>query len=157
MDKVHATMLLEILGKPKERVTEALETMTTKLGAEKGVSVTNKNIHDPAPLEGSNTLFTAFSELEVKFDEIGDFFQVLFSYMPAHVEITKPEKVSFMNSDLNEIGNSLLQRLHNYDAISKRVLIERDTLIKRLKEEFPEVFKKLFRDAKPGEGIKDSG
>jgi hypothetical protein len=157
MGKIHATMLLEILGKPKKRVTEALETMTLKLDSERGVKVIDKKIHEPAPLKDSATLFTAFSELEVEFDEIGDFFQTLFSYMPAHVEIIKPEKLFFMNSDLNETSNALLQRLHNYDSISKRVLVERDSLIKQLKSIAPDVFKKLFREAKPGEGIKDSG
>jgi len=155
MEKIQVSMILEILGKPKERVSEALETMSVKLGSEKGVKLLNKKIHEPVKMESSKTLFTAFSELQVEFDEIGDLFQVLFSYMPANVEIIKPEKLSFTNADLNEISNALLQRLHNYDTISKRVLVERSTLLKQLKQIAPGVFKKLFREAKPGERIKD--
>jgi hypothetical protein len=156
-EKILASMIVEILGKPKERVIEALETHVTKLNAEKGVNIVEKTIHDPVPLEEAQNLFTTFAELQVEFDTAGDFFQTLFAYMPANVEIIKPEKLSFSNSDFNEVSNALLQRLHNYDSISKRVLVERDAMIHKLKEISPEVFKKLFREAEPGEGVKDLG
>ena len=63
--------------------------------------------------------------------------------MPAHTEIIQPEKLPLSNTDLNELANTVLVRLHNYDAVTKKVLNERLFLIEKIKEEAPELFKKL--------------
>ena len=63
--------------------------------------------------------------------------------MPSHIEIINPSKVTFPNYDLTELGNKIVQRLHEYDAITKNMITERNILAQHLQNENPELFKKL--------------
>ena len=142
MGKIKASMMMEILGRPAENVSEALRNIVTSMNAENGVKVLEKTYHDPKPLENSD-LFTAFVEVDVELDGIEYYFGMLFAYMPSNVEIIEPEKMSFTNTHLNELGNVLLQRLHNYDAVAKNLKVERDVVLQHLQKADPEAFKKL--------------
>lgn len=140
MGRIHANLIIEILGRPPEHIKEAINTIVTKLGSEKGVNLIEKTYHDPKPVENSKDLFTTFAEVELEFENLDAYFGVLFAYMPAHIEIITPDKITLSNAEINELGNRLLQRLHNYDAIAKKIMIERDNLIQKLKEVAPQLF-----------------
>ena len=141
MNKIHASIILEILGKPADHVKKALEDITTKIDSEKGISILNKTLHEPIPVQDSKTLFTTFAELDVEIESIDRYFALLFTYMPAHVEITKPENLSLSNSEFNEIGNKIVQKLHEYDAITKKTLMDKEFAVNKLKEVAPHLFK----------------
>lgn len=141
MEKIHASLILEILGRPRENVTSALNTILEKMEKEKGVNVLNKKAHEPKPVEKTD-LFTSFAEVDVELDSIMSYILLVFSYMPANIEITNPEKLTLNNGELNEIGNALVQRLHHYDAVTKNTLAERDMYAKKLREIAPHLFKK---------------
>lgn len=66
----------------------------------------------------------------------------MFAYMPANIEIISPEKVTLKSEEFNTLGNRLIQRLHDYDAIVKKAIYERNTLMERLKQAAPHLFKK---------------
>ncbi len=148
MEKIQASLIIEILGRPPEHVKESLATLVTKLGSEKGVKILNKQIHPPVPVKDSKDLFTTFAEIDLELDTLANYFGVLFAYMPSHIEITSPEKLAISNIDLNELANVLVQRLHNYDAIAKQIITERDILLNKLKEVAPYLFKKNTSDKK---------
>jgi len=141
-DKIVVSLVLEILGRPAEHVSEALNTLVLRLGAEKGVKITNKTLHEPSPVKDSKTLFTSFAEVDLEIDSLESYVSVIFTYMPSHIEVIFPEKITISNSHLNEIGNAITQRLHHYDAITKNVIVERNALMEKLKEVSPELFKK---------------
>jgi len=143
MENIQANLILEILGRPVEHIKQALTELTENLEKEKGVKVVNKKLHEPVPIKEAQSLFTAFAEIEAEFETIESYLGVLFAYMPAHTEIIQPEKLPLSNTDLNELANTVLVRLHNYDAVTKKVLNERLFLIEKIKEEAPELFKKL--------------
>src|SRR3989338_5652465 len=121
MEKIHASLVLEIMGRPKEHVESAIKGLVEKLGNEKGVKLISKTIHAPIPIENSKDLLTTFAEVEVTLDGLENYFSILFAYMPSNIEIIKPESLSLSNSLLNTLANSLLQRLHNYDTITKNM------------------------------------
>ena|SRR3989344_2490396 len=148
MDKIQALLVIEILGRPPEHIKEALNTLVVKLGSEKGVRITNKNYYDPVPAKDSDSLFTTFAEIEVEFDSIENYFGILFAYMPSHVEVIYPEKITLTNSHLNEFANILVRRLHDYDAIAKKLVFERDVMMEKLKEVAPNLFKEQNAEAK---------
>ena len=58
--------------------------------------------------------------------------------MPSHVELIFPENMEFTNDQFNHIANRLVQRLHNYDAIAKGVLAERNAMLDKIKEVAPD-------------------
>lgn len=159
MEKIHASLILEILGRPKENVAEALNTVVVRMGAEKGVKILNKTYHEPNPIEKSD-LFTAFAEVELELDSLMTYLTVIFTYMPSNIEIIRPEKITLNNIEMNEIGNSLVQRLHHYDALAKNVLAERNILAKKLQEVAPHLFQKPSEqksEEKPAKKKKKSG
>ena len=141
MEKISASLILEILGRPKENVSAALQTVMEKLSQEKGVKILNKTLHEPMPVEKSD-LFTSFAEVDVELDSIMAYLVVIFGHMPSNIQITEPEKITFNNIELNEIGNAIVQRLHHYDAVAKNVVVERNMYAKKLREVAPYLFKK---------------
>lgn len=145
MEKIHASLVLELLGRPPEYLSESMDGILKRLSSEKGVQIKNKKLHLPIPLEKSKDLFTSFIELEAEFDSINHYLGILFAYMPSNVEIIRPEKIAFSNIDLNDLTNQLVQRLHNYDAIAKNALTERDIILKKLKEAAPLAFKEITK------------
>ena len=149
MTKIQANLIIEILGRPANHIKEAINTLVVKLGSENGVEVTNKQYHDPIPAQGSKDLFTTFAEVQAEFDSVDHYLGTIFAYMPANIEIIKPEKITLTNDELNNLGNNLVQRLHNYDAIAKRMLLEKEAILNELKKVSPESFKKLTAPMEP--------
>jgi hypothetical protein len=151
MPKIQALIVLELLGKPEAHVNEALNTLVAKLGSEKGIKILNKNLNKAIPVKDSNSLFTAFAEVDVELPTIEHLFGLLFAYMPAHIEIASPKELSFTNLELNTLANTLIQRLHDYDAITKRMIVERDYAYKKLYEIAPHLFKQTPQAQPPQE------
>jgi len=148
MEKISANIIIEILGRPSEHIKNALTELTSKLGNEKGVNIIEKKVHDPILVKDSKDLFTTFAEISVEFDSIANYLGILFSYMPSHIEIVHPENFGIKNTDLNELGNIILQRLHQYDSIAKKLLSEREIIIKKLRNDAPEILDSLFKNNK---------
>ena len=141
MDKIKADLVFEILGRPAEHIKNALGLVIDKLGAEKGVKVNDKKIHETTEVKESKDLYTTFAEVSVEFDSIENLFGIIFAYMPAHVEIISPANFEITNLNLNELSNTILMRLHNYDAITKKLIYEKDFLVNKLREVAPQLFK----------------
>jgi len=140
-DKIHASMIIEILGRPPEHIKEALDTLVKKLGTEPGIKVIGSKIHEPTLVGDSKDLYTTFAEVDVEFNSLANYFGVMFAYMPANIEIISPETITLQNLDLNELGNRLLSRLHDYDAVTKKLIYERKFLVEKLHEFAPHLFK----------------
>lgn len=134
MSSINARMIIEIMGKPKEHVAQALSGLIEKLGKEKGVTILSNKEYEPRAVEKSKELFTNFAEIEVEFDSLNTYFGILFAYMPSNIEIISPDKFKLDNFELNAMGNALVTRLHNYDAIAKQMIGERNMLINKVKE-----------------------
>lgn len=147
MENLQAQMVLEVMGRPPENVTQALNSVITKLGTEKGVKVLEHQVHDPVLIKDSDELYTAFVDATLEIESLEQYFHIIFAYMPSHAEIVYPEKIVFDNARINQFANQLAQRLHNYDAVTKKVLVERDIFLKKLKEKAPEVFNEVMASA----------
>jgi len=143
MDKIHTAFILEILGRPEDHVKQALNELVKKLSDEEGVNILREQFFDPRKVEDSKDLFTAFAEIEAEVDTIDKYFGVLFAYMPSNVEIISPEKLSVSNLEFNEVGTRLMHRLHEYDAIAKNMLFEKELILKELKKSSPDFYKKI--------------
>ena len=147
MEKLHVGIILEILGRPKENLISALEGLINKLGAEPGVKVLRQTIHEPVLAKDSKDLFTSFAEVTLELDSLSNYFGILFAYMPANIELISPERITLPNDELNLLANRLAARLHDYDAITKKAVVERDFLIKKLREAAPHLFKQQPQNA----------
>ena len=132
--KVRALFILEILGRPPEYLTTTLEDIIKQLGEEKGVEIKEKKINEPVMMENQKDFYTSFAEIEIEVDEIFIITLLIFKYMPAHIEIISPEKISFAKNKWDSILNEITRRLHAYDEVARIIQTEKAILEKKLKD-----------------------
>lgn len=141
MEKLQVNIVLEMLGRPAEHIKKSLNLLVEKIGADKGVKILSRNVHDPVPAQDSKDLYTTFAELSLELDSLENYFGIVFTYLPSHVELVYPENIEINNFDLNALANSITNRMHTYDAIAKKMLFEKNVLLKKLQEVAPHLFK----------------
>ena len=141
MGKIQAQVILEILGRPAENVKKALKDLIKRLDNEQGINIISQKIHKPKSVKKSKELFTAFADVTLDLDSLDNYFGLLFAYMPSHIELIEPERIELSNFELSDLASKLIQRLHSYDAVTKRMIVERDLALRKLKEISPELFK----------------
>ena len=124
------------------------------MGGEEGVKIIEKKVHEPKPLENSN-MFTTFAEVVAELDSLSNYFGIIFSYMPANIEIISPTEMKIKNHEFTELANRLLSRLHEYDALTKRAISERGIVLEKLREVAPHLFKKEVEESKKAEETAD--
>jgi hypothetical protein len=158
---IKAKFILEILGRPAEHLKTALAELTDKIGAEKGVSFLHKEIHEPKKVEKTQNLWTAFADIDLSFESLPIMLNTIMTYLPAHIEVYEPEMFKMNAFEMNDFANFVVQKLHNYDALAKRMMGEREILISKL--EFirkggdpKEVFKPVQQPLKAEEEKKPS-
>ncbi|MCX6748104.1 MAG: hypothetical protein NT076_00710 [Candidatus Pacearchaeota archaeon] len=122
-EKITAILIIEVLGKPAEYIKKALEDILIKLKNEKDVRVTHGEVKEPKELESG--IFTTFAEIELE-TNIQMLMNLLFLYMPSHIEIIQPENLNLKNCDLNSFLNEITRKLHQYDELAKAMLMEKE-------------------------------
>jgi hypothetical protein len=159
--KIHALMILEVIGKPKEFLTETLENLAKQMDNEQGVVVKSRNIKEPKKMEektgiadasgkefrvdSQKDFYVSFAEIEIETENFFNLVFLIFKYMPANVEIFSPELVALTNSGWNDVLNEIIRRLHGYDEVARVLQVEKAMLESKLrsilspeKEEKPE-------------------
>lgn len=139
--KIKAIFILDIIGRPPEHLIEHLEEIINNIDKEKGVTVTRKEIKKPEPMKDQKDFYNTFGEVEIEVEELTFLVDVLFKYMPAHIEIISPELITLTNNGLNDILNELARRLHGYDEIARILQMEKQALLRKAQElgiEIPE-------------------
>lgn len=131
--EINASMIIEVLGRPPEHLTEVLEKIIERIDNEKNVTITSKRLNAPVPMKDKPDLFTTFAEIEVEVKTIKELAVLLFKYMPAHIDIISPENIKMTNNDVNEIFNELARRLHGYDEVARVMQVEKRILENKLK------------------------
>ena len=132
MENLKARMIIEIMGRPPEHIKEALNTLVIKMGSEKGVKLIDKKYHEPKIVKEAKNLHITFAEVDAEFDSLEHFFSIIMGYMPSNVEIYDPEKFRLDSNDINSLSNYIMSKLHRYDEIAKRSIVERDILFRQL-------------------------
>ena len=131
---ISVVFILEIIGRPKEHLTETLDKIIKELDEEKRVSVKSKKINEPVLMKDQKDFYTSFAEVEIEIEKILDLAILVFKYMPAHVEIIYPEIIALQNNDWNDILNELARRLHGYDEVARIIQTEKIILEKKLRD-----------------------
>ena len=131
---IGAVLILEVIGRPKEHLTETLEKIIKEIDNEKMVSVKTKKINEPIIMKDQKDFYTSFAEVEVEVEKMLNLAILLFKYMPAHIEIIYPEIIALQNNDWNDILNELTRRLHGYNEVARIVQTEKGILEKKLKK-----------------------
>jgi hypothetical protein len=131
---IRAVIILEVLGRPPEHLTEKLEELIGKIDAEPGARVLGKKINEPAPMKERDDFYTNFAEVEIEVNDVLELVRLMFKYMPANLEIISPELVVLTNNGWTEILSELIRKLHGYEEIARIIQVEKAVLEKKLRE-----------------------
>lgn len=123
--------IIEILGKPKDHVEVSLKEYLQKLKDDGSYQTTVVEIA-PAEQQKDPELWSAFAELEIGTESIGNLTNFCFDYMPSLIEILAPEELRVSEVDLSNFFNDLQARLHNLDMLAKQLKMENDYLVKNM-------------------------
>jgi len=132
--KIKLAVIIEVIGKPPEHLVETLNDLIKQIGEEKNVEVIEKKVNEPILMKDQKEFYTTFAEIELEVEEISMVSDLIFKYMPAHLEIISPESISLSNNDLNNIFNGLARKLHGYDEIARILETEKKILEKKIKQ-----------------------
>ncbi len=130
---IRAVMIVEVIGKPPEHLTETLENIAKSIGEEDGVQLVDKKINEPISMKENKEFYTSFAEIEVEVEEIMRLAGLMLKYMPAHIEIIHPELIALTNNGWNDILNETVRRLHGYDEIARIIQSEKIILENKLR------------------------
>lgn len=141
--KIHANLILEILGRPPEHLVESLNKIIGQIDNEKSVKVIKRDVKEPKKIkrpekketdpQNNQDFYTSFGEIEIEIESLSALNFLMFKYMPAHIEIISPESLTLKNGEWNDILNELARKLHRYDEIARVLQIEKNVLEKKLK------------------------
>ena len=149
--KIKTLFIFEILGKPAEHIKDSLNKMIDQLGEQKGLEIVRRVVHEPKLIEDDGKsdskleklekenyvkqgMYSTFAEVEVETENINLIMAIVLNMLPSHVEILQPREVSLNNTELSGLMSELTVKMHKYDEITKVLMLEKDYLIKKLKE-----------------------
>jgi len=116
-----ARVTLQIVGKPKEHIVETMKLVIQQIKDDPKMKVFKGDLFKPVQQE---QVWSTFAELEILFAGKAALTHFCFDYMPASLEVLKPENLSFKIQDYNEIMISLLERIHQMDMVLKNLNAE---------------------------------
>ncbi len=131
---IRAILIVEVIGRPPEHLTETLNNIISKIDEEKGVDVKEKKLHESVLMKEQKDFYTSFAEVEIEVEEILNLAILMFKYMPANVEILSPELIALTNNGWSDIFSELTRRLHGYDEVARIIQVEKNILEKKLRE-----------------------
>lgn len=132
-DIITAHLIIEVLGKPPEHLTETLQKIVEGIGKEKGIEVLDSTVHPPQTVKDRDDFFSSFVEVEIRAETIFEVTTLIFKYMPAHFEIASPERLTMTNNDWGTVLNEITRKLHGYDEIARVVQVEKHILEKQVR------------------------
>jgi hypothetical protein len=135
--KIRALLIIEVMGRPPEHLTTALTDIVNRMAAEKDVIIVTKKMNEPIELENQKGLYSNYAEIEVDVKNPMVLSDLMFRYMPAHIEVISPENFYTTNVQYTQILSEITRRLHVYDNIARVLQMEKSIMEKKLAELSP--------------------
>ena len=122
---VRCRTIIEVLGKPKEYVEDALKQYIEHIKEDHELVVLNE---DYSEAKEQGKMWSKFVELDLIIKGTKKLISFCFEYMPSSLEVLKPEHLIMTNAELSNFLNDLQARLHNVDMVVKQQKAENDFL-----------------------------
>ncbi len=133
-ENIVITIVLEMLGAPKEHVEETMKKVIDKM---KEAATVREFKEFPPEKVPDKPFFSSFTEAEIEFKDIERVVGFCFDFMPSSVEVLHPSELKMTGPNLNNFLNDILARLHQYDMVLKNVHAQ-NTLMKKELEKLKE-------------------
>ena len=120
---IRCRTIIEVLGKPKEHIENALNEYIKHIKEDSEIVVLNE---DYSEIKEQGKLWSKFAELELVIKGTAKLISFCFEYMPSSIEVLKPEHLIFTNPEISNFLNDLQARLHDVDMVVKQLKAEND-------------------------------
>ena len=146
---IRCAVIIEVLGKPADYLDKVLKKAVEEMGKRNDIEVLDKKFYEPTPIE---KMFSTFTELELLFKNMKTLTEFVFEYMPSNIEIIEPKDIKLDLLGANDFINKLAARMHQFDAIAKRVGFENKVLRHKLEQigELPKEVKEMDKAIEEG-------
>ena len=114
---IRCRTIIEVLGKPKEHVEDALKQYIEHIKEDHELVILNEDYSD---IKEQGKLWSKFVELDLVIKGTMKLISFCFEYMPSSIEVLKPENLVMTNPELSNFLNDLQARLHDVDMIVKQ-------------------------------------
>ncbi|MBI3034570.1 hypothetical protein HYY72_05415 [Candidatus Woesearchaeota archaeon] len=130
-----ARAIIEIAGKPKKYIEDAMKLVLERLKKEDGIKLLKTKTHEP---QQHGDIFSTFAEVELRLEDFDSITFFCFEYLPSSIEFLEPESFKMDSVMMNSVLNDILGRLHQVDLRLKDItaanmMLEKNsyTLLKR--------------------------
>lgn len=101
--------IVEVVGKPEAHVKKSLDLVLKNVEEQKRIKIIKKEVFPP---KKNDVFFSAFAELEIKFESPGVLVDFCFDFMPSSIEIIEPSVINLRTQEFTNSLNDILSRLH---------------------------------------------
>ena len=113
-------MIIEILGTPKEHVSETIGKVMEEF-RKRELEILEEYIDEVKEVE---QFYSTFAEIIFKTESLKQFNDICFDFMPSVVEILEPLDMKFDSKTYEDFMNDLLARLHKHGMIMRNLHAE---------------------------------
>ncbi len=118
--EIRARVIIEVVGMPKEHVTETLNKLLEKIREDEELKLEKQEIFEPAELKDMK-LFSSFVEADIKFKGIDKLVGFCFDFTPSSIEILEPLSFIFDAKFMNCLMNDFVTKLHRYTMLIRNL------------------------------------
>jgi len=141
-EKILCRAIVEVVGKPKEHVENAIKTVIDAAKEIKGLKIVKSDIEETKSLKdeklskteekvqkaAGGELFSTFAEIEFNASSVDVIASFCFDFLPSSLEIIEPENIELNIQEVSKLMNDLLSKIHNADIAVKRLNFENAAL-----------------------------
>jgi hypothetical protein len=111
---LQVNIIFEIVGNPKEYVSEAMRLVMKNIAESKKMIVVSQEIAEPVDVgEG---LWGTNCETQILFKDLFALSILIFTYIPSSIEIVEPAKLVIKDKDMSDFLQDIATQLHNVNT-----------------------------------------
>lgn len=124
---IQAKIIFEIVGSPKDYVMKVINAYIDNMKKDKDLIFLSEDCGEPLEERG---LWSTFLEAELLVNGLEKFVWLCINFMPASIDIIKPETFTFKDKDLTNWLNDVLSALHEVSILTKQLNSQNRLLLK---------------------------
>ena len=122
--------ILEVVGKPKGYIEKSLSDYIEKIKEDDNLMIMNSKVSEA--IEEKDNVWSTFAEIELVIKGTTNLIGFCIDYMPASIEIIKPESFTFESRIFTGFINDIQAKLHRIDLLVKNLSTENNFLKKNM-------------------------
>jgi len=122
---VLSRIIFELVGNPKEHVEKTIRAYLTNIKTDKEILILKEDYAETVEKE---KLWSTYVEAEMLVKSLEKFVWLCVNFMPASIEILKPDKLTYSSKKLTDWFNDLLAKLHEVSMVQKGLVSQNQML-----------------------------